>query len=46
MTALLVQVAGAAFVVAGFALVAPFAGLIVAGALLITFGIAIERGGK
>ena len=46
MTALVTEVLGAACVVAGFALIAPFAGLIAAGLLLITFGVAIERGGK
>ena len=46
MIALAVEILGAACVVAGFALIAPFAGLIVAGALLISFGIAIERGGQ
>ena len=44
--ALVVQILGAALVVAGFATIAPFAGLIAAGAILVTFGIAIERGGK
>jgi len=45
-TALVTEVLGAACLIAGFALIAPFAGLIVAGLLLITFGVAIERGGK
>ena len=44
--ALAIQVAGAALVVAGFALLAPFAGVIVAGALLISFGVALERDGR
>ena len=44
MKALALQAAGAVLVVTGFALLAPFAGFIVAGVLLITFGIAIERG--
>ena len=44
MTATILQVVGAACVVAGFALVAPFAGILAAGVLLIAFGIAIERG--
>jgi hypothetical protein len=41
-----IQVAGAVLVVAGFALLAPFAGVIVAGALLISFGVALERDGR
>ena len=44
MRALALQAAGAVLVVAGFAIIAPFAGFLAAGALLITFGIAIERG--
>jgi len=44
MRALVLQAAGAVLVVTGFAILAPFAGFIVAGALLITFGIALERG--
>lgn len=44
MRAVIFQAAGAVLVVAGVAIVAPFAGFIVAGVLLITFGIAIERG--
>ena len=43
MRALLLQVVGGACVVAGFALIAPFAGFLAAGALLIAFGIAVER---
>ena len=44
MKALALQAIGAALVVTGFALIAPFAGFLAAGALLITFGIALERG--
>ena len=44
MRALALQAAGAVLIVTGFALIAPFAGFLAAGALLITFGIAIERG--
>lgn len=44
MRALIVQAAGAVLVVAGFAMVAPAVGVIVAGALVLAFGIAIERG--
>lgn len=40
------QAAGAVCVVAGFALIAPFAGVIAAGVLLVAFGIAVERGGR
>lgn len=43
MKALILQAAGAVLVVAGCALIAPFAGFLAAGALLITFGIALER---
>ena len=43
MRALIVQAAGAILVVTGFALLAPFAGFLAAGALLIAFGVAIER---
>jgi len=42
--ALILQATGAVLLVAGFALIAPFAGFLAAGALLITFGIALERG--
>ena len=45
MRALAVQATGAVLVVTGFALLAPFAGFLAAGALLIMFGIAIEREG-
>ena len=44
MKALILQATGAVLLVAGFALIAPFAGFLAAGALLITFGIALERG--
>jgi uncharacterized membrane protein len=44
--ALAVQVVGAVLVVAGFALLAPFAGVIVAGAMLVSFGVAMERSGR
>ena len=44
MKALILQAIGAVLVVTGFALIAPFAGFLAAGALLIVFGIAIERG--
>ena len=44
MKALVLQASGAVLVVVGFALLAPFAGFLAAGALLITFGIALERG--
>ena len=43
MRALALQAAGAVLVVTGFALIAPFAGFIAAGVLLVTFGIALER---
>ena len=43
MRALIVQAAGAILVVTGFVLLAPFAGFLAAGALLIAFGVAIER---
>jgi hypothetical protein len=42
--AVIFEAVGAACVIAGFALIAPFAGLLAAGVLLIAFGIAIERG--
>jgi hypothetical protein len=42
--ALALQILGGALVVTGFAILAPFAGFVAAGALLITFGIALERG--
>ena len=44
MRSVVIEAVGAACVVAGFALIAPFAGFIAAGVLLIAFGIAIERG--
>jgi hypothetical protein len=44
MRATVLQAAGAVLVVTGFAIIAPFAGFLAAGVLLITFGIAIERG--
>ena len=44
MRAVIFEAVGAACVIAGFALIAPFAGLLAAGVLLIAFGIAIERG--
>jgi hypothetical protein len=44
MRATILQAAGAVCVVAGFALLAPFAAVVAAGVLLIAFGIAIERG--
>ena len=44
--ALAIQVAGSLLVVAGFAILAPFAGVLVAGLLLLTFGIAMERDGR
>jgi hypothetical protein len=44
MRATILQVVGAVCVVAGVALIAPFAAVIVTGVLLIAFGIAIERG--
>ena len=43
MTALALQAAGGLCLIGGFILLAPFAGLLAAGALLIAFGIAIER---
>lgn len=43
MKAIALQAAGAVLVVTGCALIAPFAGFLAAGALLITFGIALER---
>ena len=46
MQALALQAVGAALVVAGFAVIAPFAGLLAAGVLLIAFGVAVERGGR
>jgi hypothetical protein len=45
-TAYVIQAAGAVCVVAGFALIAPFAGFLAAGALLIAFGVATEREGR
>lgn len=44
MIALALQIVGAASLVVGVTLVFPPAGFIVGGALLITFGLAIERG--
>ncbi len=46
MIANILQIAGGACVVAGFALIAPFAGFLAAGALLIAFGVATEREGR
>lgn len=46
MQALALQAVGAALIVAGFAIIAPFAGLLAAGAALIVFGVAVERGGR
>jgi hypothetical protein len=43
---LVTQALGASLVVIGFGLIAPFAGFLAAGALLITFGIAMERAGR
>jgi hypothetical protein len=43
---LALQALGAVCVVAGVALIAPFAGLIAAGVLLVLFGIAVEREGR
>jgi len=43
---LVTQALGASLVVVGFGLVAPFAGFIAGGVLLITFGIAMERAGR
>jgi hypothetical protein len=45
MRALVLQAAGAVLVVTGFALIAPFAGFLAAGVLLIAFGIATEKEG-
>jgi hypothetical protein len=44
MRALILQAAGAVLIVAGFALIAPYAAFLAAGVLLIVFGIAVERG--
>jgi hypothetical protein len=44
MRATILQAVGSVTVVAGFALLAPFAGVIAAGVLLIAFGVALERG--
>lgn len=46
MVALALEAIGAVCVVAGFALLAPFAGLLAAGVLLIAFGIATTRAGE
>ena len=46
MLTLVLEVLGAACVVAGFALLAPFAGLIAAGVLLVAFGVATSRAGE
>lgn len=46
MVSLAMQAVGAASVVAGFALLAPFAGFIAAGVLLILLGVALEREGR
>jgi hypothetical protein len=43
---LVFQAIGAASVTAGFALLAPFAGFIAAGVLLILLGVALEREGR
>lgn len=44
MLALAAQLIGAAVVVTGFVLLAPAVGVIVAGALILAFGVALERG--
>ena len=44
MRALAAQLIGAALVVVGFAMLAPAVGVIVAGALILAFGVALERG--
>ncbi len=46
MQALALQAVGAALVVAGFTIIAPFAGFLAAGTALILFGLAVERGGR
>jgi hypothetical protein len=42
--ALALQIAGALALAGGAALVAPWLGLVVAGVLLLVFGVSIERG--
>ena len=42
--ALALQVAGAVALAVGFALLAPWLGLVVAGVLALVFGVALERG--
>jgi hypothetical protein len=42
--ALALQIAGAACLIGGTALIAPWLGLVVAGVCCLTFGIALERG--
>lgn len=44
MRPIILEAVGAVLVVAGFAILAPFAGFLAAGVLLIAFGIAVERG--
>jgi hypothetical protein len=46
MIALALEVVGAGCVIAGFALLAPFAGFLAAGVLLIAFGVAMSREGE
>ena len=44
MRALAAQLVGAVLIVAGFVMLAPAAGVIVAGAMILAFGVALERG--